>query len=169
MPDNQTGQLDYGWLGQHQRPYEHAGALSLVQMGARPYSPLLGRFLSVDPVEGGSANDYDYTNANPINTTDLDGRCPPCAAAAAAAGAIPASAFIAVGAIVVGAFGLAMASRHPFAMPARWTTNRRSLSFKGRSHCSFPGKKNASLRFYRTMMWTQASTATCALYMSRRR
>jgi RHS repeat-associated protein len=78
VPDNQTGQFDYGWLGQHQRPYEHAGALSLVQMGARPYSPLLGRFLSVDPVAGGSANDYDYTNANPINTTDLDGRCPWC-------------------------------------------------------------------------------------------
>ncbi|MFI0470177.1 PA14 domain-containing protein [Saccharopolyspora sp. 5N102] len=78
VPDNQTGQLDYAWLGQHQRPYEHAGALSLIQMGARPYSPLLGRFLSVDPVEGGSANDYDYVNANPINATDLDGRCPWC-------------------------------------------------------------------------------------------
>lgn len=51
-----------------------AGALSLVQMGARPYSPLLGRFLSVDPVEGGSANDYEYTAANPVNLTDLDGR-----------------------------------------------------------------------------------------------
>lgn len=74
VPDNAPGQMDHGWLGQHQRPYEHAGALSLVQMGARPYSPLLGRFLSVDPVDGGSANDYDYVNGDPINFTDLDGK-----------------------------------------------------------------------------------------------
>ncbi|WP_447002458.1 RHS repeat-associated core domain-containing protein [Saccharothrix isguenensis] len=78
VPDNQPGQMDYGWLGQHQRPYEHAVALSLVQMGARPYSPLLGRFLSVDPVDGRSAKDYDYdydyVTANPINANDLDGR-----------------------------------------------------------------------------------------------
>ncbi|GAA0233374.1 PA14 domain-containing protein [Saccharothrix mutabilis subsp. mutabilis] len=75
VPDNQPGQMDHGWLGQHQRPYEHAGALSVVQMGARPYSPLFGRFLSVDPVEGGSANDYDYVIGDPVNNTDLDGRC----------------------------------------------------------------------------------------------
>lgn len=74
VPDTMPGQADHGWLGEHQRLYEHAGALSVVQMGARPYSPLLGRFLSVDPVEGGSANDYEYTAANPINITDLDGR-----------------------------------------------------------------------------------------------
>ncbi|WP_082372943.1 RHS repeat domain-containing protein [Nocardia sp. NRRL S-836] len=74
VPDNQPGQLDNGWLGQHQRPYEHAGALALVQMGARPYLPLLGRFLSVDPIEGGSANDYDYVVADPLNKQDLDGK-----------------------------------------------------------------------------------------------
>ncbi|MEU4448304.1 PA14 domain-containing protein [Actinosynnema sp. NPDC050801] len=74
LPDNQPGHMDYGWLGRHQRPHEHAGALSIVQMGARPYSPLLGRFLSVDPVEGGSANDYDYVNGDPVNNVDLDGK-----------------------------------------------------------------------------------------------
>ncbi|MCP2168212.1 RHS repeat-associated core domain-containing protein [Goodfellowiella coeruleoviolacea] len=44
-------------------------------MGSRPYSPILGRFLSVDPVEGGSANDYDYVNGDTINNTDLDEAC----------------------------------------------------------------------------------------------
>ncbi|WP_232285575.1 LamG-like jellyroll fold domain-containing protein [Saccharomonospora marina] len=74
VPDNQPGDMDYGWLGQNQRPYEHAGSLALVQMGARPYSPLLGRFLSTDPDPAGAANDYDYVGANPINTLDIDGR-----------------------------------------------------------------------------------------------
>ena len=45
-------------------------------MGARQYLPGLGRFIQVDPVEGGSSNDYDYCDADPINCTDLAGTWP---------------------------------------------------------------------------------------------
>jgi RHS repeat-associated protein len=76
IPDNSIGNLDYGWLGQHQRPLEQEPTLQpTIEMGARQYSPLLGRFLETDPIEGGSANNYDYTNGDPINSLDLAGTC----------------------------------------------------------------------------------------------
>jgi RHS repeat-associated protein len=49
-------------------------ATSLIEMGVRPYDADLGRFLSVDPVEGGAANDYDYALQDPVNIYDLDGQ-----------------------------------------------------------------------------------------------
>jgi RHS repeat-associated protein len=77
LPDNSLGDYDYGWLGQHQRGLEHqAGLQPVIEMGARQYDPAIGRFLEVDQVEGGSANDYDYVNAEPTNAFDLDGRDP---------------------------------------------------------------------------------------------
>jgi hypothetical protein len=44
-------------------------------MGARSYIPSLGRFLTPDPVPGGSANPYDYANQDPVNGFDLEGTC----------------------------------------------------------------------------------------------
>jgi RHS repeat-associated protein len=75
LPDNATGRFDNAWLGQHQRPLDHAqGLRPVIQMGARPYDPLLARFLEIDPIEGGNTNDYDYCSGDPISCTDLDGK-----------------------------------------------------------------------------------------------
>jgi RHS repeat-associated protein len=73
-PDNSTGNYDYGWLGQYQRGIETEAGLQAVEMGTRPYVPGLGRFLEVDPIAGGSDNDYDYVGNDPLNRLDLDGR-----------------------------------------------------------------------------------------------
>jgi hypothetical protein len=43
-------------------------------MGARVYDPYTGTFTQPDPVQGGGANAYGYTNGDPVNETDLDGR-----------------------------------------------------------------------------------------------
>ena len=45
-------------------------------MGARPYDATLGRFLTTDPIDGGSLNNYDYANQDPINQNDLSGNGP---------------------------------------------------------------------------------------------
>ncbi|MDP3952313.1 RHS repeat-associated core domain-containing protein [Microbacterium sp.] len=58
-------------LGGAQRSAEALG--DVVLMGVRLYSPAVGRFLSVDPVDGGSASAYDYCGADPVNCTDLAG------------------------------------------------------------------------------------------------
>ncbi|MFG3308540.1 RHS repeat-associated core domain-containing protein [Streptomyces wuyuanensis] len=67
-----TGSARYQWLGAHQRSAETPGGAIL--MGVRLYNPSTGRFLSVDPVPGGSRNAYEYAAGNPVNNFDLDGR-----------------------------------------------------------------------------------------------
>jgi RHS repeat-associated protein len=71
-PEGDTTATRYGWLGGKQRSSETATGATL--MGVRLYDPTTGRFLSIDPVPGGSANAYEYCGGDPINRYDLDGR-----------------------------------------------------------------------------------------------
>ncbi|MFP3964434.1 PA14 domain-containing protein [Actinomadura fulvescens] len=82
IPATAEGGMDFGWLGQHTVPIEHLASHQALEMGARTYLPVLGRFLQTDPITGGSANNYDYANADPINSLDLTGTHPDCGACA---------------------------------------------------------------------------------------
>jgi len=64
----------FGWLGGMRRRTELPSGI--VQMGARSYVPAIGRFLSTDPIAGGSASAYDYANADPVNQFDPSGMKP---------------------------------------------------------------------------------------------
>lgn len=71
--------LEMGYLGAQQRRTDTA--TGLIQMGTRPYSPVLGVFMSEDPVLGQiglgiTTNRYPYVWNNPLTLYDLDGRFP---------------------------------------------------------------------------------------------
>ncbi|WP_432831345.1 RHS repeat-associated core domain-containing protein [Dactylosporangium sp. CA-092794] len=66
------GTIRYAWQGGALRAADQPAGIVL--MGVRLYNPTTGRFLSVDPVAGGSANAYDYCKGRPVGCSDVTGR-----------------------------------------------------------------------------------------------
>ena len=74
ISNTSPGDMDGGWLGQHQRPTEHQPELKpTIEMGARPYRPDLGRFLRIDPIDGGATHSNYAYPIDPVNQYDLTG------------------------------------------------------------------------------------------------
>lgn len=71
-PTNATDQ-PLAWAANPTRKVQGTFTIPIIQMGARVYLPTAGRFLQVDPVEGGTANSYVYVN-DPINGNDYGGQ-----------------------------------------------------------------------------------------------
>lgn len=73
--DNALNSTDstQGWAANPTRKQDTRYTTTFIQMGARVYVPSLGRFLQVDPEEGGTENPYSYVT-DPVNYNDYDGR-----------------------------------------------------------------------------------------------
>ena len=73
LPDTLPGSAEAGFGTVAGKLTDTLSAFGLIDMGARLYSTVLGRFLQVDPVPGGGVNAYSYP-PDPVNMNDYSGK-----------------------------------------------------------------------------------------------
>ncbi len=82
------GSPDHKWQYINREKQTEFG-INYLDLQARMYDPVLGRFFAIDPLpdtEGQeSMSTYQYGWNNPVNKSDPDGKCPTCPAAAVGA------------------------------------------------------------------------------------
>ncbi|HVQ44174.1 MAG TPA: PA14 domain-containing protein [Candidatus Saccharimonadia bacterium] len=71
-PDNAMGTNKFTTVGGFGKLTETGNTSQFVFMGARLYDASLGRFAQVDPIDGGTENNYVYP-PDPVNNFDLSG------------------------------------------------------------------------------------------------
>lgn len=101
------------YLGRGYCGHEHLAGLGLINMNARLYDPLIGRFLSVDPYVQApehtqSFNRYSYCMNNPLKYNDITGEL------------FGIDDLIIIGCVVVGAYLGGVAVNHNQWNPAKW-------------------------------------------------
>ncbi|MDB5168991.1 MAG: hypothetical protein JWO41_347 [Candidatus Saccharibacteria bacterium] len=137
-PANTLAGASFGYVGQYEKLTESNLTLNPVQMGARVYIPSLGRFLQVDPQEGGTDNNYVYSG-DPVNEFDLDGNAIPwrkigkgLVFAAGIAGAIACGASIVCGvAVGAAAAGAAYAATNAGTKHFKWSALGKEAAIGG--------------------------------------
>lgn len=71
-PTNSAATASYTSFGAASKVTDQASGITI--MGARAYNAIEARFTSVDPIEGGCANNYVYVFGDPLQVSDLSGQ-----------------------------------------------------------------------------------------------
>lgn len=114
-----TGSSEFGWHGAAMRHTSSTFSSGFTLMGVRLYNPSRGLFTSADSIYGANATAYSHP-LDPVNSSDISGRCPICVA-------VPLSTWLIVALIGTAAYYYVVAAggvKIPFPNPKSWSAKK---------------------------------------------